>query len=405
MTIVANNNITVSKINDGVNGTNGRGVSNVAQKWLVQSSSTKPNYAWTDSRWQTILPAMSATNKFLYTIERTTYTDATTSDAITLSAVYGDNGNKGDPTGITRSTTEPATRYTGMLWQYTGTVNLAATGITALPGSLYVWASSAWQLYLVKSTNLQVDNGFITNAMIGDAQIESAKIKSLDAVKVNAINLSTISSDLGNASAGTVKLMADVDVNGTLKKHGIYQSKMGLLSSGTSLATPSTISNSQMGVANLNNGELRFIVTDYTENLKNVQETGMSDPNTAFIQFNSYDNGKDVMTIGSSGDIVFKGNTSQDTTWITLSSGVKYKYMFSRIYISVDVVGDGSSFMSLGTIPQNYRPIVDQFMVIANWGTGTADDRHIMVRASDGAVILWAPKSGVTYRGEVSYTL
>ena len=111
------------------------------------------------------------------------------------------------------------------------------------------------------------------------------------------------------------------------------------------------------------------------------------------------------MTIGSSGDIVFKGNTSQDTTWITLSSGVKYKYMFSRIYISVDVVGDGSSFMSLGTIPQNYRPIVDQFMVIANWGTGTADDRHIMVRASDGAVILWAPKSGVTYRGEVSYTL
>lgn len=384
-------------------GADGRGVSSVAQKWLVQSSSIKPNYVWTDSMWQTTLPAMSATNKYLYTIERTTYTDTTTSDVITLSAIYGDKGDqgnpgspgapgsngqdaitivlsnenvtlpanslgvvtsyansnttigvtygsgadltpvasgatltnnqykvtaaasgitagtqsvdvdnkkvnfsiasgmnetsgavasitytisirnsagvtstvtkvqnftkaekgitgdkgidsytyirysassngasmtnlpgadslyigtctttqatapteagsyvwakfvgedgaKGDPTGITQSMTEPITRYTGMLWQYTGADNLVATGITALPNSLYVWTGSAWQLYLVKSTNLQVDNGFITNAMIGDAQIESAKIKSLDAWKINADSLEALSAKIGKIS-------------------------------------------------------------------------------------------------------------------------------------------------------------------------------------------------------------
>lgn len=122
--------------------------------------------------------------------------------AVTLywAKFVGEDGAKGDPTGITQSMTEPITRYTGMLWQYTGADNLVATGITALPNSLYVWTGSAWQLYLVKSTNLQVDNGFITNAMIGDAQIESAKIKSLDAWKINADSLEALSAKIGKIS-------------------------------------------------------------------------------------------------------------------------------------------------------------------------------------------------------------
>ena len=355
MTIVANNNITVSKINDGV------GVTSTDITYAMSTSgTTAPSTGWTSS-----VPTL-VKGQYLWTKTVWTYTDTSskTGYSVTYVSKDGTNGTNGT-SGVIVSSVAPASPQTGQLWQDTSTT----------PQLVKKWTGSSWVIWAFYAQNLIADN------------------------------ISTISLNLGDMTGGTVKLMADVDVNGTLKKHGIYQSKMGLLSSGPSLSTPSTLSNSQMGVANLNKGELRFIVTNYTENLKGVQEAGMSDPNTAFINFNSYDNGKDVMTIGSSGDIVFKGNTSQDTTWITLSSGVKYKFMFSRIYISVDVVGNGSSFMSLGTIPQGYRPIVDQFMVIANWGTGTADDRHIMVRASDGAVILWAPKSGVTYRGEVSYTL
>ena len=267
--------------------------------------------------------------------------------------------------GIIVSSVAPASPQTGQLWQDTSTT----------PQLVKKWTGSSWVIWEFYAQNLKADT------------------------------ISTISLNLGDMNGGTVKLMDNINVNGTLKSYGIYQSKLGLLSSGPSLATTDTFSNSQMGVVSLNKGELRFMATDYTEDLKTVQDAGISDANHAFIKFDSYDNGKDVMLIGSSGDIVFKGNTSQDTPWVTLSSGVKYKYMFSRIYISVDVVGNGAAYMLLGTIPQNYRPTIDQFMIIANWGTGTADDRHIMLRVSDGLIILWAPKSGVTYRGEVSFTL
>ena len=279
----------------------------------------------------------------------------------TTPALKGSDGTS----GIIVSSVAPTSPQTGQLWQDTSTT----------PQLVKKWTGGSWVIWEMYVENMVVDT------------------------------ISSMSSDLGNMIGGTLKLMDDISVNGTLKKFGIYQSKLGLLSSGPALATTSTLSNSQMGVANLNKGELRFMVTDYTENLKDVQDAGMSDQNHAFIKFDSYDNGKDVMTIGSSGDIVFKGNTSQDTPWVTLSSGIKYKFMFSRVYISVNVVGNGNQYMQLGALPQNLRPVTDQFLIIANWGTGIADDRHMHVRASDGAVILWAPKSGVTYAGEVSFTL
>ncbi len=268
--------------------------------------------------------------------------------------------------GIIVSSVAPSSPQNGQLWQDTSTT----------PQLVKKWTGTSWVIWELYAQNLKADT------------------------------LSALSSNLGDVSAGTVKLMDDNWViNGQPKMYGIYQSKFGLISSGPTFSRSAIVSDSQMGIANLNKGELRFIVTDYTENLKDVQEAGMSDQNHAFIKFASYEGGKDIMTIGSSGDIVFKGNTSQDTQWVTLSSGVKYKFMFSRVYISVDVVGNGNQFMDLGIFPQILRPIIDQFLIIANWGTGTADDRHIMVRASDGKLILWAPKSGVTYRGEVSYTL
>lgn len=351
---------------DGIAGKDGVGIKTTTITYVGSTSgTTAPTSGWTSA-----VPTVAA-GSYLWTKTVWTYTDNTSETGYSV-AMMGVKGDKGDPgikgsdgtSGIIVSSVAPSSPQTGQLWQDTSTT----------PQLIKKWTGNQWVIWEMYAINLKADN------------------------------ISTISLNLGDMTGGTVKLTDDVAVNGTLKKHGIYQSKLGLLSSGPSLSTPSTFSDSQMGVANLNKGELRFIVTDYTEDLKTVQETGMSDSNNAFIKFDSYDNGKDVMVIGSSGDIVFKGTTSQDTQWITLSSGVKYKFMFSRVYISVDVVGNGRSFMSLGIIPQEYRPI-DQFMIIANWGTGTADDRHIMVRASDGAVILWAPKSGVTYRGEVSYTL
>ena len=361
MTNISSGQITITDLSDGKDGI---GIQNTTITYANSTSgTTAPTTGWTSS-----IPS-PVKGQYLWTKTAWTSTDSSSKTAYSVSynSKDGTNGTNGT-SGIIVSSVAPASPQNGQLWQDTST----------LPQLVKKWTGSEWVIW-----ELYVEN-------------------------MNVNNLSALSTILGDIDGGTLKLMADIDVNGTLKKYGLYQSKLGLLSSGPALANlvaPGTLSNTQMGVANLNKGELRFMVTDYTENLKDVQDAGMSDQNHAFIKFDSYDNGKDVMTIGSSGDIVFKGNTSQDTQWVTLSSGVKYKFMFSRVYISVNVVGNGSSFMSLGALPQNLRPISDQFLIIANWGTGTADDRHIMVRASDGAVILWGPKSGVKYAGEVSFTL
>ena len=325
------------------------------------SGTTAPSTGWTSS-----IPS-PVKGQYLWT--KTVWTSTDTSSKTAYSVSYnskdGTNGTNGT-SGIIVSSVAPNSPQDGQLWQ----------DISTTPQLVKKWSGSSWVIWKMYVENMVVDT------------------------------ISSMSSDLGNMIGGTLKLMDDdMIINGQPKMYGIYQSKLGLLSSGPVFDTSAIVSDTQMGVVNLNRGELRFIVTDYTENLEGVQEAGMSDQNNAFIKFASYENGKDVMTIGSSGDIVFKGNTSQDTPWVTLSSGVKYKFMFSRVYISVDIVGNGSTFMQFGMLPQNLRPISDQFLIIANWGTGTADDRHIMVRASDGAVILWAPKSGVTYAGEVSFTL
>lgn len=371
--LIASNQLTLTNVNDGIAGSDGVGIQTTTITYAGSASgTTAPTTGYT-----TTVPSVPA-GQFLWTKTVWAYTDNTseTGYSVAMMGLKGDKGDQGDPgtdgtdgtSGIVVSSVAPDSPQTGQLWQDTSTT----------PQLVKKWTGNEWVIWELYAQNLKADT------------------------------LSALSSNLGDVSAGTVKLMDDnMLINGRPKMYGIYQSKLGLISSGPTFETSGSgiISDTQMGVASLNKGEMRFIVTDYTEDLKTLQESGMSDQDNAFIKFESYDNGKDVMTIGSSGDIVFKGNTSQDTQWVTLSSGVKYKFMFSRMYISVDVVGNGNSFMQFGTLPQNLRPISDKFLIIANQGAGTADDRHIMVRASDGAVVLWTPKSGITYRGEVSYTL
>lgn len=282
---------------------------------------------------------------------------------ITTPVLKGSDGKDGTP-GIIVSSVAPDSPQNGQLWQDTSTT----------PHLVKKWTGSSWVIWELYAQNLKADS------------------------------LSALTSVLGDVTAGTVKLMDNIDVNGTLKKYGIYQSKFGLLSSGPTLATPSTMSKSQMGVANLSKGELRFIVNNYTEDLKTVQESGMSDQNAAFIKFNSYDNGKDVMLISSSGDIVFNGITSQDTPWIAMSNGTYYKNMFSRVYISYSIKATSTENIPLGVLPVGLRPFRGLHLTANAWGTTISNDRHIEVRPT-GEVTLYNPVNGANYDGEVSFTL
>ncbi|MBW9299077.1 hypothetical protein D9N16_10105 [Lactococcus raffinolactis] len=93
-----------------------------------------------------------------------------------------------------------------------------------------------------------------------------------------------------------------------------------------------------------------------------------------------------------------------ETDWITISKG-RYKFFYPRVAIAFDVTGAGESFVQIGILPKEFTPPFDRWLSAATTGTSTADDRHIMIRASDGAVILWSPKSGTRYQSEISFTL
>ena len=323
------------------------------------SGTTAPSTGWTSS-----VPTL-VKGQYLWTKTVWTYTDTTSKTGYSVTYISKDGTNGTDGTsGIIVSSVAPSSPQNGQLWQDTST----------MPQLVKKWSGSSWVIWKMYVENMVVDT------------------------------ISSMSSDLGNMIGGTLKLMDVISVNGTLKKFGIYQSKLGLLSSGAALATTSTMSDTQMGVVSLNKGELRFIVTDYTENLKGVQDAGMSDQNHAFIKFDSYDNGKDIMTIGSSGDIVFNGITSQDTPWIAMGNGAYYKNMFSRVYISYSIKATSTANIPLGVLPVGLRPFRGLHLTANAWGTTLGNDRHIEVRTT-GEVTLYSPANGASYDGEVSFTI
>lgn len=77
---------------DGTDGTDGRGIRSVREQYGVSSKQgVQP------SSWQDTMPTLSATNKYLWNRETTTYTDGSTDTRTHIIAVYGDKGDQGAP--------------------------------------------------------------------------------------------------------------------------------------------------------------------------------------------------------------------------------------------------------------------------------------------------------------------
>ncbi|MEG2326577.1 MAG: hypothetical protein RSB63_10780 [Enterococcus sp.] len=94
----------------------------------------------------------------------------------TITLIRVDDGQDGDPTGVTESATVPANPYSGMLWKCTGT--LAGYQQNAI----YRWNGSKWELFFFSALNVQAES------------------------------LSAISADLGTVTAGTI---TGVDIRGS----------------------------------------------------------------------------------------------------------------------------------------------------------------------------------------------
>lgn len=78
---------------DGENGQDGTGISKQEQKYQLTTQAVMPTDAWTSTKWLTTQPIPTDANKYLWKIERTTYTNPTsTKDIVTLLAVFGADG-------------------------------------------------------------------------------------------------------------------------------------------------------------------------------------------------------------------------------------------------------------------------------------------------------------------------
>lgn len=154
--------------------------------WMPHESEVKPE------DWPTYIGSYSDTNP-------STSTDPSKYSWALFKGNAGEKGDNGDPGKVVQQDTEPSERFKDMLWQYTGTVPLNVTGLTAQPNMTYVWNGEAWQIWFLNPANLQAVNAWITNAMIANAAIDFAKINS-----ATIENLSAVNSILGDVKAGKI---------------------------------------------------------------------------------------------------------------------------------------------------------------------------------------------------------
>ncbi|EQC88511.1 hypothetical protein, partial [Lactococcus lactis] len=146
--VVANQSVTITNVDDG---TNGRSVTNVSQKWRLTTTTATPTQTWSDAGWLTTQPTTTATNKYLWSITRTTFNLAPlTQDVIEQKAVYGDKGDKGDTgndgragkdgVGLRSTTVTYTISSSGTVTPTTGWTSQVPT----LVKEQYLWTKTLW---------------------------------------------------------------------------------------------------------------------------------------------------------------------------------------------------------------------------------------------------------------------
>lgn len=90
--------------------------------------------------------------------------DSPNPSAYTWSLIRGNDGEqgpKGDPTGIVISATAPSNPYVNMLWKHTGSVS----GL--IKDATYRWNGSKWELYIFTAANITAENLSAITANLG----------------------------------------------------------------------------------------------------------------------------------------------------------------------------------------------------------------------------------------------
>ncbi|EDT47255.1 tail fiber protein [Streptococcus phage Javan263] len=288
----------------------------------------------------------------------------------------------------------------------------------------------------VKTASLNLDNnGFVTKVgktvngntfatMIAqnesDVQIIAKKMKvsgdmivngAITAEKLNVSNLSAVNSNLGKIEGGSLLLQenkaasSSIDSWGTFNrpahKQGLYMDNHGLASSGAiQRKNGGETTPTDMPLAVLQSGELRFLVVDYNDNLENVLHYGLSDPDFGAIRFEIDSELKRRLTMTSSGYLNFQATNY--TNWTSTGvSGCEYMIQGRLVLVNYDVTFNSAGTHTIGGIPQEFTK--KSLMMTAKAWTITPRDKNIQLN-SDGTLHILDAEANVNYRGTLVFS-
>jgi len=197
--VVANQSVTITNVDDG---TNGRSVTNVSQKWRLTTTTTTPTQAWSDAGWLTTQPTTTATNKYLWSITRTTFNLAPlTQDVIEQKAVYGDKGDKGDTgndgragkdgVGLRSTTVTYTISSSGTVTPTTGWTSQVPT----LVKGQYLWTKTVWNY-----SDGTSESGYTVSYIAKDGNNGNDGIAGKDGVGITATTITYAQSTSGTTA-------------------------------------------------------------------------------------------------------------------------------------------------------------------------------------------------------------
>ncbi|WKG35973.1 phage tail protein [Lactococcus lactis] len=367
---------TVFKGNDG---NNGRGIVSSEQKYQLTQTSAKPVDPWDNSVWQTTQPTTTSTNKYLWSITRTTFNLAPlTQDIVEQKAVYGDKGNdgsKGDPGKIV-SDTEPTTRFKGLTWKYLGTSDLTASdGTVILSGTEYYWSGTNWILseinaHNINGNNLTITDGeFVSTITDGTVQIQT---------EIKDDHLMIYKMDTSQSDITTIELKSDSGLEMTYQNSDTGQYTNSIINL-QGIFMQDNILNNRVG---LSPGGVNF------------KRNGVS----AELNFDGTD-------LSSSMPIQAPNTIIKSTQFSVSGIGIRLDRMMS--FVAVTFSGQASSTINnsptiINVLPDGFRPISPysiDYMVPGN----TANNGYIYFNPDGSIRIMATINSGYYIRGTRFY--
>ncbi|PCS21062.1 hypothetical protein RU92_GL000710 [Lactococcus cremoris subsp. tructae] len=389
--VVGTASVTITNVNDGENGTDGtdgRSVTGIEQKYQLTQTDATPANPWEDEVWQTSQPKMTATNKYLWSITRTTFNQAPlTQDIVEQKAVYGDSGedgSDGDPGKIV-SDEEPTTKFKGLTWKYIGITAVdASDGTNIQPNTEYYWNGKNWVINLINAKNIITE----TLTALGDVTAGSFTLKNGD-------------------TGMSVK-------DGTVKSWGVSKKP--------DPSVPGGYSNTSVG-ATLDSGNLIFYSADYNtvsndgeviDPAKKAVLLSMDNHNTqsnavtlvlesARPNFQFLIVGKTVLQ----GDVTVYGEIRQTSKTASVTIGAGLTLSLERRGEMVIAILTGTINSSLtsgqqfgvGKIPLGYRPnksVNIPAHMTSSYNNAHIDNAHIDA-GIDGACTWWGPSTNTGY--------